>query len=77
MLSITVNVRTNSSATFSYELLHTDIPVLTDQQKTFLPQLYADTGCNIEDLLKRQWPTGADREREKVSKECVLGTPSG
>ena len=50
MLGTAEEVRTTSWAMFSYELLHMDTPVLVDQQKTFIHQLSAETGCLLEYL---------------------------
>ena len=36
---------------FFYGPLNIDSPVLADQQKIYIHQLCADTGCSLEDLL--------------------------
>ena len=55
------NVRTNSSVTFSYGPLCTDVLVLDDQQELIYNMLCTDTECCQEDLpesidYRVEWP---------------------
>ena len=48
---------------FSYGFLHMDTPGLANQLKTYIHQLYADTGSHLEDL-QRVMTNRIDDEKE-------------
>ena len=50
MLDIFKETGTKSLATFYSGLQYPDIPVLTDQQKTYIHLLCLEIGCRLEDL---------------------------
>ena len=46
-------------------LQHMDIPVLADQQKTYIHQLCADKGCRVVDLLGAMVDSDGEEKRVK------------
>ena len=44
------DARKNSYEMIAYELLHIHVPLLTNQKKTYLDQLGANTRCSLEEL---------------------------
>ena len=66
MLANAGEIWTKSWAKFSYASLLMDIPVLTDQQKPYIHQLWADTGCSLGDLPRAMLYRDRWWERERV-----------